>query len=468
MRMKKLLIPVALFAAIFLVSLLCMPYTLVCQEYEGLFLATPDWLARAWQQPLPLSGIVSDFLIQFYRVPAFGALITAALITAAFLLCRGIAGRFTRFSDAVAALAAALLWVFVAHSSSPKPAVFAVLVLLVLFVLVALITRNLRLLCSGGRKIGGKGTLNRVAGDLLAAMFIIAAAAVIVFSPAVQRTERFSRVKADALFGVWDDLLKTVPPAVAEKDGELTPFALLALSGKGQLGDKMFTYPVAEENDLDMVLYDGKEDYYTSLLFKACLYQFLGCYNESIHNYYQWSTQLPQGTGFVVLRRMAELYCLQGNYTLMEKYCRILDKSLLNGAYVRHFRALAAQGAAQEPPPAAERSTAPVISHDPLYNLFLLESAGFNSPMSTERMLCTFILKKDYVRFKKAMEVLEPTLGRIPVHYQEMMVFSGMDSGKIDAGVKARYASFLADRLEMSQEQALQRYQGSAFPYLGY
>ena len=475
--MRRVVIPAALFAAVFLVSLLCMPYTLVCQEYEGLFLATPDWWARAWQQTLPVSGIVSDFLIQFYRVPAFGALITAVLITLAFLLCRGISGRFTSFSDAVAALAAALLWVFVAHSSSPKSAVFVVLVLLVLFLLSLLISgsrkqRHSPSGCLSPKSFGtlkGNASANSVAASVLfAALFIVAAAAVIVFSSRVQRTERFSRVKADAIYGVWDDLLKTVPPAVAEKDGELTPFALLALSGKGQLGDRMFSYPVAEENDLDMVAYDGKEDYYTSLLFKACLYQFLGCYNEAIHNYYQWSTQLPQGTGFVVLRRLAELYCLQGNYTLMEKYCRILDKSLLNGAYVRHFRKLASQGAAQEPTPAAERSTMAVISHDPLYNLFLLESAGFSSAMSTDRMLCTLILKKDFVRFKRAMKVLEPTMERIPRHYQEVMLFAGMDSGKIDAAVKGRYASFLTDRLEMTLDQALYRYEGSAFPYLGY
>ena len=466
--MKKLVIPVALFAAVFLVNLLCMPYTLVCQEYEGLFLNTPDWWSRAWHQTLPLSGVVSDFLVQFYRVPAFGALITAALVTTAFLLCRGSVGRFTRFSDTVAALVAALLWVFVAHSGSPKPAVFAVLVLLVLFVLVALITRNLRLLCSGCLFRQFSGPLNRVAGDLLAAMFIIAAAAVIVFSPLVQRTERFSRVKADALYGVWDDLLKTVPPEVAEKDGELTPFALLALSGKGQLGDRMFSYPVSEENDLDMVLYDGKGDYYTSLLFKACLYQFLGCYNEAIHNYCQWATQLSHGTGFVVLRRLAELYCLQGNYALMEKYCRILDKSLMNRAYVRHFRRLAAQGTAQEPTPVAERAMVPVITHDPLYNLFLLESSGFSTPMSSERMLCTFILKKDFTRFRRAMEVLAPSMERIPRHYQETMVFCGMESDKIDGAVKSRYASFLADLADMTPDQAIMRYEGSAFPFLAY
>jgi len=282
----------------------------------------------------------------------------------------------------------------------------------------------------------------------------------------VMHTERFSRVKVDALYGVWDDLLKTVPAEVAEQDSELTPFALLALSGKGELGDKMFSYPVYEQNDLDMEAYDGKGEYYTSLLFKACLYQYLGCYNEAIHNYFQWSTQLRQGTGFVVLRRLVELYCLQGNFALMEKYCRILEKSLLNGAYVRHFRALAAKGTPQQPTSVAERTAIPVITHDPLYNLVLLQSSGFDTRMSADRMLCTLILKKDFVRFSSLMEVLAPAYERIPLHFQETMLFAGMRSFDVDETVVERYSSFVTDMMDMPQDRLFERYKGSAFPFL--
>ena len=76
--MRKWITPVLLFAAVFLVSRVCQPFTLICQEYEGLFLNTPDAWTRAFAQPWPLSGIVSDFLIQFYRDPVYAALICAA------------------------------------------------------------------------------------------------------------------------------------------------------------------------------------------------------------------------------------------------------------------------------------------------------------------------------------------------------------------------------------------------------
>ena len=450
--MKKAIVPILMFAAVLLASLLCMRYTFICQEYEGLFLNTPDWWTRAWAQPLPISGIVSDFLTQFYRDPLYGAIITAVLITGSFLCLRAVLHRFGVPGNILSALAAGALWVFVSRSSTSKPAVFVLLLLIAAFLLSLLVKKR---------------PLKKLDADLyMSGVPIVAAAALVVLSPAVMHTERFSRVKMDAMYGVWDDLLKTVPPEVAEEDAELTPFALLALSGKGELGDKMFTYPVYEQNDLDMEAYDGKGEYYTSLLFKACLYQYLGCYNEAIHNYFQWATQLRQGTGFVVLRRLVELYCLQGNFALMEKYCRILDKSLLNGAYVRHFRKLAAQGNVQQPTSVEDRASMPVISHDPLYNLVLLKSSGFDSPMATERMLCTLILKRDFARFRSVMEVLAPAYERIPLHFQETMAFTGMRSFPIDDSVVERYSTFVSEMMDMPQERLFALYKGSAFPFL--
>ena len=450
--MKKAIVPIIVFVAVLLASLLCMRYTFICQEYEGLFLNTPDWWARAWSQSLPLSGIISDFLTQFYRDPLYGAIITAVLITASFLLLRGILSRIGLPGNSISAFAAGGLWVLLSRAGSSKPVVFACLVLLAAYLLSMLFKKR---------------TQKDWKVDLpLSSVFIVAAAALVVLSPAVMRTERISRVKVDAIYGIWDDLLKTVPPEVAEQDAELTPFALLALSGKGELGSKMFSYPVYEQNDLDMEAYDGKGEYYTSLLFKACLYQYLGCYNEAIHNYFQWSTQLGQGTGFVVLRRLAELYCLQGNYALMEKYCRILDKSLLNGAYTRHFRALAAKGTPQQPTSVAERAAMPVITHDPLYNLALLQSAGFNTQMSADRMLCTLILKKDFARFATVLEAIAPAYERIPVHFQEVMLFAGLRSYDVDPAIVERYSAFVTDMMDLPQKQLYERYKGSAFPFL--
>ncbi len=453
--MRKAVIPILLLLGVFLVSWLCQPFTLICQEYEGLFLATPDAWARAFAQPFPLSGILSDFLIQFYRDPVYGALITAVIVALVFLLLRGILSRRgLPVTDTLSALGAGVLWFFLARSPEPKPAVAALLILLGLWLLSLLLPVR-------------KGKAWRA--DLpVAAALVLAAAAGTVFSPAVQRTERFSRVKRDALYGVWDDLLKAVPPSVAEKDGELTPFALLALSAKGQLGERMFSYPVYSENDLDMCDYDGNAEYYTSLLFKAALYQHLGCYNEAVHNYCQWATQLRKGTGFIVLRKLVEMYCLLGDYTLMEKYCRVLDHSLLHRSYVKYYRAQAAQGEAHATEPAAVRSVIPVISHDPLYNLLQLESVGIHAASSADRTLATILLRGNPAQLRSVLERLGPSYERIPKHFQEAMVFYGIRSGNVDASVVERYSAFVEDLQLLTDEQLIERYRDTAFIYLQY
>ncbi len=453
--MRKAVIPILLLLGVFLVSWLCQPFTLICQEYEGLFLATPDAWARAFAQPFPLSGILSDFLIQFYRDPVYGALITAVIVALVFLLLRGILSRRgLPVTDTLSALGAGVLWFFLARSPEPKPAVAALLILLGLWLLSLLLPVR-------------KGKAWRA--DLpVAAALVLAAAAGTVFSPAVQRTERFSRVKRDALYGVWDDLLKAVPPSVAEKDGELTPFALLALSAKGQLGERMFSYPVYSENDLDMCDYDGNAEYYTSLLFKAALYQHLGCYNEAVHNYCQWATQLRKGTGFIVLRKLVEMYCLLGDYTLMEKYCRVLDHSLLHRSYVKYYRAQAAQGEAHATEPAAVRSVIPVISHDPLYNLLQLESVGIHAASSADRTLATILLRGNPAQLRSVLERLGPSYERIPRHFQEAIVFYGIRSGNVDASVVERYSAFVEDLQLLTDEQLIERYRDTAFIYLQY
>lgn len=451
--MKKWILPCLLFAAVFLTGWLCQPFTLICQEYEGLFLNTPDAWTRAFSQVFPLSGIVSDFLIQFYRDPVYGALVMATLVTLVFVLLRAVVCRFGFPGEGAAALGASATWFFLSRASEPKVAVIVLFFSLAAF----LASRFFRVRPGKSWK-----------GDLpIAATMVAAVSALTIFSPEIRRTEQHSRVKRDAIYGVWEDLLVTVPPSVAENNPELTPFALLALSAKGQLGDRMFSYPVYGENDLDMVDYDGASEYAGSILFKASLYQHLGCYNEAIHNFFQWATQLSKGTSFVVLRKLVELYYVQGNYTLMEKYCRILEHSLFNRTYVRHYRTLAAKGNTWIPEPASIRALIPVISHDPLYNLLLLESYGISSASSADRVMATCLLRNNSVQFLAAYARFSSSYSRIPRHFQEAaLVFGGMEASPVEETVRERYVAFRRDAVQLSQQELIGRYKNTAFLYL--
>ena len=60
--MKKAVTPLLIAAAVFTVSLIAQRYTLICQEYDGLFLAVPDYFRQLFRKPLPLSHLVTDFI----------------------------------------------------------------------------------------------------------------------------------------------------------------------------------------------------------------------------------------------------------------------------------------------------------------------------------------------------------------------------------------------------------------------
>ena len=448
--MKRTVTPSLLAVAVFLVSLLAQKYTLICQEYDGLFLLTPDYWQRAWGQSFPISGIVSDFLVQFFRFSLYAPFIVTALVVAEFFCLRRIFPR--AWGDVPSALGACAYWVILALSSSPKTAIAILLISVALTILFAIFVK--------WKKVTPSPSVQYVIPSAIVCVTLI----FICVNPHVRRTELYSKVKHFTLYTQWDKVIDTVSPRVAEKEGELTPFALLALSGSDILGEAMFRYPVHSEADLDMNSVDGRDDYYLSLFFKAALYDLLGCENESIHNLFQLSTQQEKGMSFMVLRKLVQEYCSLGNYTLMEKYCRILEKSTLHGQYVRHYRQLAASGGPQQEVDSVEvRSQIPVISHDPLYNLLKLESMGMHSKAGVERVLATFILRQDLPSFSSVMGMVLDSYDKVPRHFQEAMMLAGMDSDKITKEVREMFENFMMDAMMSSQEKMEQKYHGTAF-----
>lgn len=76
---KNPVIPFVLFVLSFITGLLFLNCTFIHQGQFGLFLLTPDYLKQALTEPFPFSYILSSFLVQFYDIPAAGALLTAAM-----------------------------------------------------------------------------------------------------------------------------------------------------------------------------------------------------------------------------------------------------------------------------------------------------------------------------------------------------------------------------------------------------
>ena len=399
--MKRFLPPALLFLGVFLVTLLAQKYTFVDQEQNGLFLLSRDYFAGRFAGPLPVSGILGDFLAQFFRFSFYAPAIVAAGVTVAFLLLRGTFRRLRVRWNWVPMVPAVALWIAVAFAHTPQRGVFLVLVCAGLWLLSRLLPAPKK----------GKGGWIDAA---LCALLVAAGAGVIVLQPSLRRREILAETQYAVTLGNWDRVLAVATPERCAADETLTPLALLALGEKGMLGDRLFDYPVRGEDDFDCC--DRSEE--ESAFFRVFLNERLGSNNEAVHALYQLAATREQGMSFLVLRQLLVDYYRLGDYALAEKYCAVLSRSLCHGPFVRRFRREMAAGKARTPDTPAARGVAPLASRDPLHHLYLLEAAGIHSPAAVDRILCTLLLRGETEAFRTLFDSVHKAGDPVPRYYQ--------------------------------------------------
>ena len=240
----------------------------------------------------------------------------------------------------------------------------------------------------------------------------------------------------------WDRVLTVATPEACEKDRSMMPFAFLALGEKGQLGNRLFNYPVQSQRDFDM---SGIEDSYPTLFFKGCLYQALSCPNESMHNFFQLATLQEHGQSFLVIRHLIADCFLNGDYDLVKKYCSVLSRSTLHSQYVKYFLGLTEKGTPHAPDSVTFRKTVPLISQDPLYNLFLFEGTGMHSVSSMDRLLCTLLIQRQPERFRDLFMSVKHMYPIIPRYYEEALVIAGGADNLISTSTSRRYSDLQWD-----------------------
>lgn len=363
---KNPFIPFVLFVLSFLTGLLFLNSTFIHQGQFGLFLMTPDYFRQAFIEPFPLSYILSSFLVQYYDIPAAGALLTAAMTLAVYLLVNGIIGHFGVDFKLSGVLISCLFFVFSALAPTPQYAVAALLVLLVL-----------RLLSVLGKP---KTSIVLPPLNILSTCIIAGACVFVALNPGVRQTEIHSKMEVYARQHQWDRILKAAKPDVTQKDRSVLPYAMLALNAKGQLVSGMDAYPVRGPEDLDMDGVISREAYW----FSSILYECLGSSNEAIHCVFQASSFLPQGMSHISLYQLIRFNIENGNYTLVRKYARILMCSPRHRAVARKI--IDIYGSLQDRPQTENKATAGMITKSPQYNLAEIYKAGIASSLVAERL----------------------------------------------------------------------------------
>ncbi|MBQ0086156.1 MAG: hypothetical protein KBS72_00520 [Bacteroidales bacterium] len=96
--MKKYIVPIFLFLAVFLTLQVYAGHILVKKGQFSLFLLTPDYFTQVFREPFPISHIILSFVIQFFDIPFVGPAVIAAIAVSLFCICHAIF-RKKRVSD---------------------------------------------------------------------------------------------------------------------------------------------------------------------------------------------------------------------------------------------------------------------------------------------------------------------------------------------------------------------------------
>jgi hypothetical protein len=405
----KYIIAVLLFAVVFCIGALFQRYTAIIQGQNSLFLFTGDYFRETFATSWPLSHLLESFCLQFYEIPIVGPLLNALAATLIFLLFNFFLQRIrVPFHTVEAAIIACLCWIFAAIATTPL-ILFKVLLISSILAFAALLLKK------------KEAAPIRIWELITIAVFLISAALFVSISKDIRSDETTAKVRYATYKGDWNKVLENVTPQSSIERPEMMPYAFLAMGYTGELGERLFTYPIQNIEDFDMEGIQSVEGNY----FNSLLNYYMGNYNEALHHIFQYSCHFPHGMTHFSLSQMIRYNNLLGNYTMVRKYAQIISRSPRYSSsaskLLKRF-----EGAQDSIPPAGHLSSgARTTTNNPQYDLLQLALAGIDSGIAQERFLCYLMLQGDLINFVEAFSIFK--WERIPRHYEEALLLAGVD-----------------------------------------
>lgn len=384
----RVLVPVAITAIVWYVTLPVLRYTLLMQEQKGLFLFTPDYFRQVFSDSWPVTTLISDFLVQFYRNASLGALVTALIVAKTYMMACTIF-RFSSVRQVIGGLAAAATWYVIAHANTPHTGV----VILMFSFIAAIIS-----LCIPYKKIRilGEGRSGSWQAALAVAL-VVGAACQVATDRKLRDDEKWYAVEYCSRVHDWDVLLAIATPELCRSDMSYVPYSLLALNAKGQLGERLFDYPVTGPESLG----DIGDMSWSAYSLRSQISELTGGTNEAIHQTYQMGMATPHGTSFGALRQLIRLEIENGNYDLAVKHAMVLRRSPFNvktaEAAIRMADSKKAEVDAGDVDESVRRSADAMVSeNNAAYNLSAIITYSPNATAAAkERLLCHLLLSND-------------------------------------------------------------------------
>ena len=447
---------ILLFLAVLLTGCLCQHYTFIHQESIGLFLTTSDYWRETLSYPLPISSYIASFLIQFYRFHFVGPAITALLLLALYVLLQRLIS-----SRPISMLLTCVMWVWSTFADTPTYIIASILIASVLLPFATMLRKRLHFSLLNP----STPSLQHARLQLTCGIAVLASVVVICL-PHTSQTEQWCRIERAAQMKDWDTLLTIATPEATQTDKSLLPYALLSLTGKNQLGERMFHYPITDRNDFELEgLYyrayvkshdmagkrtspepvpepvEGGEGFdetgdltYRANIFASFLYDLCGSPNEAIHRLVQAGCDLPHGTSFGILRKLINLHRQNYNTKLAIKYCDVLRHSTLHKSWAKRVKTglqpnkISMVFTDNDDTHQISNNTSGrsyIVMDDLSINLAEIIDLGGNSTASFPMFLGILQADRRLETFVMALQPLEKSEKQhLPTHYQETLLIA--------------------------------------------
>lgn len=309
-----------------------LSYVLFYQDQHALFLFTSDYL-RERISSAGITAPVNDFLIQFYHLPWFGALIAALLCASVYPLGDTIIRRVTGHPDYAALAVAGSLLVFLSTSGIESKLTLVWLVPLCLLIvwLATLLFRK-------------RGERNARYVYVTAALALVYGAVTCfwLFSN-INRSERIMILTEQAAeAGDWDEVLRRADNYLSQghENTLMTMFRSLALAHKGLLSRHLFDFPMTQ--GLDNIYLPWKGDARQSE-YGYYIYESIGHINEA----HRWESEalVAMGSFEPHLANLARYNIMLGRPEAARHFIAPLRHTLFHRAEADSLTAMIDRGA---------------------------------------------------------------------------------------------------------------------------
>lgn len=452
----------AFFAALFGVWSLCYPDLITTYEEQAFWTDAPDLTHVMYSWPADWAPLASHYLAQFFARPLLGATILALLPLIVLLSADVVVWGLTHRRP------------LLCLSFLPAAAVALVCLRQPMLTLLLQCAAVALILALGAAWFALRKSKSSPA-PLPAYLRITAAAAPYIITAAMciwaatdgrQRSRQFTaHIEHLAERRQWAELLSLTYPERKSLDANLLSYSLLALSEQGQLGNKLFHYPV-----------EGLESIFAhdrNFRFNSYFCHELQLPNEAIRYAFEESQYMPAGASFGTMRRMVDWILEKGDDPeLAEFYLNILSHSTCHDAFIATRRLFMGQK------PLKQREVEPEFVGSPsfLYEAALVLEREPDNQRARDYLLCGLLLTGNTEAFYDVFQriYVETNDAHIPDHYYEALLALEKTHPEIDSSynipvsIEAAYRNFrsLAAKGEGGKAQAMKLYPHTYWAYL--